>query len=43
MTSSGYTESLKALAKAADALENAVYNLKGGFIEATANRAYYVC
>jgi uncharacterized protein (UPF0332 family) len=43
MTSSGYTESLKALAKAADALENAEYNLKGGFIEATANRAYYVC
>lgn len=38
-----YTESLKALEKAADAIENAEYNLKGGFISATANRAYYSC
>ncbi len=38
-----YAESLKALEKAADAIENAEYNLKGGFISATANRAYYSC
>jgi len=31
-------ESYKALEKAADALENADYNLKGGFTLATANR-----
>jgi uncharacterized protein (UPF0332 family) len=38
-----YTESSKAFEKAADAIENADYNLKGGFYEATANRAYYAC
>jgi uncharacterized protein (UPF0332 family) len=36
-------ESFKALEKAEDAIENAEYNLKGGFISATANRAYYGC
>lgn len=43
MTQPEYAESLKALEKAADAIENAEYNLKGGFISATANRAYYSC
>jgi len=38
-----YTESLKALEKAADAIENAEYNLKGGFFSVTANRTYYAC
>lgn len=28
-----YAESLKAMEKAADAIENAEYNLKGGFID----------
>ena len=37
------TESAKALSKAADAIENARYNLKGGFFAATANRTYYAC
>ena len=37
-----YTESSKALDKAADAIENAKYNLKGEFFAVTANRAYYV-
>lgn len=43
MTHSEYSESIKALEKAEDAIENAEYNLKGGFISATANRAYYGC
>jgi uncharacterized protein (UPF0332 family) len=43
MTEQSYSESLKALEKAADALENAEYNLKGDFTLATANRAYYAC
>lgn len=34
---------MKAFEKAADAIENAAYNLKGGFITATANRSYYAC
>lgn len=34
-------EAFKALEKAADAIKNAEYNLKGAFILATANRAYY--
>lgn len=34
-------EVLKVLEKAADAIQNAQYNLQGGFISATANRAYY--
>ncbi|HEX9512809.1 MAG TPA: HEPN domain-containing protein [Puia sp.] len=38
-----YSESLKALEKAANAIENAEYDLKGGFVLATANRAYYGC
>ena len=32
MTPSAYTESLKALTKAGDAIENAEYNIKGGFV-----------
>jgi len=43
MTSPEYTESLKAFDKAADAIDNAKYNLKGGYFSATANRAYYAC
>jgi uncharacterized protein (UPF0332 family) len=38
-----YTHSLKAIEKAGDAIENAKYNLKGGFYIATANRTYYAC
>jgi len=38
-----YIESSKAFEKAVDAIENAKYNLKGGFYGATANRAYYAC
>jgi uncharacterized protein (UPF0332 family) len=38
-----YKESLKALEKAADAIENARYNLKGDFYGVTANRTYYAC
>lgn len=38
-----FTESKKALDKAEDALENAAYNLQGGFTLVTANRAYYSC
>lgn len=37
------SEVTKALEKAADAIQNARYNLQGGFILATANRAYYAC
>ena len=36
-------EILKALEKAENALQNAEYDLKGGFILAAANRAYYAC
>ena len=43
MSSLENTESSKAFDKAADAIENAKYNLKGGFFVATANRAYYAC
>lgn len=43
MMNPAYIESLKALEKAAKALESAKYNLKGGFISATANRSYYAC
>lgn len=43
MKSSRYIESLKSLDKAKDALENAKYNLNGGFLAATANRTYYTC
>ena len=41
MTQHDFGESFKALDKAKDAIENAEYNLKGGFVSATANRAYY--
>ncbi|HLA59335.1 MAG TPA: HEPN domain-containing protein [Puia sp.] len=43
MSASEFAESLKALDKSAEAIENAKYNLKGGFITATTNRAYYAC
>jgi len=43
MMPSNFTEARKAIAKAADAIENARYNLKGGFISTTANRCYYSC
>ena len=43
MTPSEYTESSKAFEKAADAIENAIYNFKGEFYGATANRTYYAC
>lgn len=43
MSSQLSAEILKALGKADDALENANYNLDGGFTLATANRAYYAC
>jgi uncharacterized protein (UPF0332 family) len=43
MTSPAYNEALKALEKAKDAVQNAAYDLKGGFVLATANRAYYAC
>lgn len=36
-------EILKALEKADNALHNAEYDLNGGFLLATANRAYYTC
>jgi uncharacterized protein (UPF0332 family) len=38
-----YKESLKALEKAADAIENAKYNYQGEFFGVTANRTYYAC
>lgn len=38
-----YRETGKALEKAADAIESAEYSFKGGFLLATANRAYYLC
>ncbi|AYD49156.1 HEPN domain-containing protein [Arachidicoccus soli] len=37
------TEVQKVLDKAIEALENAEYDLNGGFTLATANRAYYAC
>ncbi len=43
MTSPAYNEALKALEKADNAVQNAAYDLKGGFVLATANRAYYAC
>ena len=43
MTDPEYNESLKALERAANAIENAEYDLQGGFVSATANRAYYGC
>ncbi|MBN8720701.1 MAG: HEPN domain-containing protein [Sediminibacterium magnilacihabitans] len=43
MSLPAYTETSKAFEKAADAIENADYNFKGGFYAATANRAYYAC
>lgn len=43
MIPSEYREAYKALEKAADAIENARYNLKGDFFATTANRAYYAC
>ncbi len=33
----------QALVRAEDALDTAAYNLKGGFLLATVNRAYYAC
>lgn len=43
MNPSSYNEALKALEKAEDALRSALYDLEGGFLLATANRAYYAC
>jgi uncharacterized protein (UPF0332 family) len=43
MTPPEYTEASKAFEKAADAIENARYNLKGEFYGVTANRTYYAC
>jgi uncharacterized protein (UPF0332 family) len=43
MTTAAHNEAWKILARAEDALLNAEHDLKGGFILATANRAYYVC
>jgi hypothetical protein len=43
MNPSSYNEAVKALDKAEDALRSAVYDLEGGFLLATANRAYYAC
>lgn len=43
MSASSYNEAVKALNKAEDALRSAVYDLEGGFVLATANRAYYAC
>jgi uncharacterized protein (UPF0332 family) len=43
MKSLEYAESVKALQKADEALKNAEYNLIGGYISTTANRAYYAC
>ena len=41
MTSPYHEETSKALQKAKHALQNAKYDLTGGFFLATANRAYY--
>lgn len=43
MTKDGYTESFKSLEKGIDAVESAEYDLKGGFLLASVNRAYYAC
>jgi uncharacterized protein (UPF0332 family) len=43
MTPPEYIEASKAFEKAADAIENARYNLKGEFYGVTANRTYYAC
>ena len=43
MIPSNSSEARKAISKATDAIENAQYNLKGGFVSATANRCYYSC
>lgn len=43
MTPTEYNAPLKILEKAANAIENAEYDIKGGFILAAANRAYYGC
>lgn len=43
MSSPEFIEAQKALDKATDALLNAEYDLRGGFVLATANRAYYSC
>jgi uncharacterized protein (UPF0332 family) len=41
MNTDSYNEAKKALEKEDHALQNAAYDLKGGFFLATANRAYY--
>ncbi len=43
MSISSYNEAMKAINKAEDALRSAQYDLGGGFVLATANRAYYAC
>lgn len=43
MKNEAYSEALKILTKGEAAILNAEYDLKGGFILATANRAYYAC
>lgn len=43
MNSSTHPDALKALEKAIEALESAVYDLQGGFILTAVNRAYYTC
>jgi uncharacterized protein (UPF0332 family) len=43
MTDEQYTESIKALEKAADDIHSAEYNLKGGFHGVAATRSYYAC
>lgn len=43
MTQKKYKDTVKAFSKAEDSLENARYNINGGFYGAAANRAYYSC
>lgn len=43
MNTASHQEARKALEKADHAIQNARYDLKGGFLLATANRAYYCC
>lgn len=43
MMDAAHKESMKAVEKAKEALNNAEYDLNGGFLLATANRAYYTC
>ncbi len=43
MSVSLHAESIKAMERAADALENARYNLQGDFTLGAADRAYYAC